>query len=207
MSFNHVIELLINLFVLLLSARREGESGRLELRALAAFVLLLAQCLRQPRLDGPERWTGREGRGGGRVKEGGAATDDDERGSGGKKRREEDREEERKRGKEKVRGRLRVGRKVLTHSLCLLIIRSMSSFIFLYLSSDSGLWPTESSASGSGLSQPFRPFFLNVCKQSSCTTVLRVVARFGAPTDLDAISVPSHPITALIIIFITAFPQ
>ncbi|TNN40447.1 Major vault protein [Liparis tanakae] len=39
--------------------------------------------------------------------------------------------------------------------------RSMSSFIFLYLSSDSGLWPTESSASGSGLSQPFRPFFLN----------------------------------------------
>lgn len=46
-SFNHVIELLINLFVLLLSARREGES-RLELRALAAFVLLLAQRLCQP---------------------------------------------------------------------------------------------------------------------------------------------------------------
>lgn len=44
MSFNHVIELLINLFVLLLSARREGES-RLELRALAALVLLLAQRL------------------------------------------------------------------------------------------------------------------------------------------------------------------
>lgn len=46
-SFNHVIELLINLFVLLLSARREGEGG-LELRALAAFVLLLAQRLCQP---------------------------------------------------------------------------------------------------------------------------------------------------------------
>lgn len=72
-----------------------------------------------------------------------------------------------------VRGRLGVHRKVLTHSLCLLIIRSMSSLIFLYLSSDSGLWPTESSASGSGLSQPFRPFFLNVCKQSSCTTWLK----------------------------------
>lgn len=60
MSFNHVIELLINLFVLLLSARREGESsGGLELRALAAFVLLLAQRLRQP---GPERWTAGEER-------------------------------------------------------------------------------------------------------------------------------------------------
>ena len=59
---------------------------------------------------------------------------------------------------------------VLTHNLCLLIIRSMSSFIFLYLSSDSGLWPTESSASGSGLSQPFRPFFLNVCGQSKLHT-------------------------------------
>lgn len=65
------------------------------------------------------------------------------------------------------------GSVVLTHSLCLLIIRSMSSFIFLYFSSDSGLWPTESSASGSGLSQPFRPFFLNVCKQSSRTTQLK----------------------------------
>lgn len=52
--------------------------------------------------------------------------------------------------------------RVLTHNLCLLIIRSISSLIFLYLSSDSGLWPTESSASGSGLSQPLSPFFLNV---------------------------------------------
>lgn len=76
---------------------------------------------------------------------------------------------ERKEKEIEVRGRFGVHREVLTHSLCLLIIRSMSSFIFLYLSSDSGLWPTESSASGSGLSQPFRPFFLNVCKQSSCT--------------------------------------
>lgn len=55
MSFNHVIELLINLFVLLLSARREGESSRLELRALAAFVLLLAQRLRQPGWPPPDR--------------------------------------------------------------------------------------------------------------------------------------------------------
>lgn len=47
MSFNHVIKLLVNLFVFLLSAWGEGES-RLELRALAAFVLLLAQ-----RLPGP----------------------------------------------------------------------------------------------------------------------------------------------------------
>lgn len=76
---------------------------------------------------------------------------------------------ERKEKESEVRGRFGVHQEVLTHSLCLLIIRSMSSFIFLYLSSDSGLWPTESSASGSGLSQPFRPFFLNVCKQSSCT--------------------------------------
>lgn len=41
MSFNHVIKLLVNLFVFLLSARREEESS-LELRAFAAFVLLLA---------------------------------------------------------------------------------------------------------------------------------------------------------------------
>lgn len=80
---------------------------------------------------------------------------------------------ERERGERRVRRKLRECRAVLTHSLCLLIIRSMSSFIFLYLSSDSGLWPTESSASGSGLSQPFRPFFLNVCKQSSRTTQLK----------------------------------
>ena len=47
MSFNHVIELLVYLFVFLLSAWGEDES-RLELRALAAFVLLLAQCLPGP---------------------------------------------------------------------------------------------------------------------------------------------------------------
>lgn len=47
MSFNHVIKLLVNLFVFLLSAWGEGES-RLELRALVAFVLLLAQCLPGP---------------------------------------------------------------------------------------------------------------------------------------------------------------
>lgn len=47
MSFNHVIELLVNLFVFLLSAWGEDES-RFELRALTAFVLLLAQ-----RLPGP----------------------------------------------------------------------------------------------------------------------------------------------------------
>lgn len=47
MSFNHVIKLLVYLFVFLLSAWGEDES-RLELRALAAFVLLLAQCLPGP---------------------------------------------------------------------------------------------------------------------------------------------------------------
>lgn len=47
MSFNHVIKLLVNLLVFFFSARREDES-RLELRALAAFVLLLAQCLVGP---------------------------------------------------------------------------------------------------------------------------------------------------------------
>lgn len=41
MSFDHVIKLLVNLFVFLLSAWGEDES-RLELRAFAAFVLLLA---------------------------------------------------------------------------------------------------------------------------------------------------------------------
>lgn len=50
----------------------------------------------------------------------------------------------------------------LTQILCLLIIRSMSSLILRYFSSDSGLWPAESSASMSGLSQPFRPFLRSV---------------------------------------------
>lgn len=73
------------------------------------------------------------------------------------------------------RGRgVRRGSGILTHSLCLLIIRSMSSLIFLYLSSDSGLWPSESSASGSGLSQPFKPFFLKVCGQSHRTQLRRM---------------------------------
>ncbi len=53
----------------------------------------------------------------------------------------------------------------LTQTLCLLIIRSMSSLILRYLSSDSGLWPAESSASMSGLSQPFKPFLRSVCSE------------------------------------------
>lgn len=47
MSFNHVIKLFVNLFVFLLSVRGEDDR-RLELRALATFVLLLAQCLPGP---------------------------------------------------------------------------------------------------------------------------------------------------------------
>lgn len=53
MGFNHVIKLLVNLFVFLLSAWGEDES-RLELRALAAFVLLLAQCLPGPTTTGTD---------------------------------------------------------------------------------------------------------------------------------------------------------
>lgn len=59
MSFNHVIKLLVNLFVFLLSAWGEDES-RLELRALAAFVLLLAQRLPGPTTRGMDG--GRHGR-------------------------------------------------------------------------------------------------------------------------------------------------
>lgn len=83
MSFNHVIKLLVNLLVFFFGARREDES-RLELRALAAFVLLLAQCLVGPVIrkgrtegrrdsqmkgekSGRKRMTG----GGGRKKRGG----------------------------------------------------------------------------------------------------------------------------------------
>lgn len=167
MTFNHVIKLLVNLFVFLLSAWGEDES-RLELRALAAFVLLLAQCLPGPATTetdgGRHRWRGGEMYGRKQM------TKMRRRGRSDRKHREKKGGEREER---KVRGRFGVWQEVLTHSLCLLIIRSMSSFIFLYLSSDSGLWPTESSASGSGLSQPFRPFFLNVCKQSSCTTQLK----------------------------------
>jgi len=57
----------------------------------------------------------------------------------------------------------------LTQSLCLLIMRSMSSFILRYLSSDSGLWPAESSASMSGLSQPLRPFLRSVWRHKERT--------------------------------------
>lgn len=172
MSFNHVIKLLVNLLVFFFGARREDES-RLELRALAAFVLLLAQCLvgpviRKGRTDG-RRDSQMKGEKSGRK-----------RMMGGGQKAEGGRTEE---GRE-VRGRFGVHWEVLTHSLCLLIIRSMSSFIFLYLSSDSGLWPTESSASGSGLSQPFRPFFLNVCKQSSRTAQLR--GRWGQGAETPA---------------------
>lgn len=66
MSFNHVIKLLVNLFVFLLSAWGEDES-RLELWALAVFVLLLAQCLVCPTTrtmdGGRNRWRdeGRDG--------------------------------------------------------------------------------------------------------------------------------------------------
>lgn len=55
----------------------------------------------------------------------------------------------------------------LTQILCLLIIRSMSSLIFRYFSSDSGLWPAESSASISGLSQPFKPFLRSVWRKEN----------------------------------------
>lgn len=74
MSFNHVIKLLINLFVFLLSAWGEGEC-RFELRALAAFVLLLAQHLAgcTTRKDG-RRETRMKGRGERRV-----ATTNDEK--------------------------------------------------------------------------------------------------------------------------------
>ena len=41
----------------------------------------------------------------------------------------------------------------------------MSSLILRYLSSDSGLWPAESSASMSGLSQPFKPFLRSVWRK------------------------------------------
>lgn len=85
MSFNHVIKLLVNLLVFFFGARREDES-RLELRALAAFVLLLAQCLvgpairkgrtegftdegRDERLQTDDRGRGTESRGGGQKRE------------------------------------------------------------------------------------------------------------------------------------------
>lgn len=43
---------------------------------------------------------------------------------------------------------------------------SRSSLALRYLSSISGLWSMESSPSGSGLSQPLKPFFLNVWKHN-----------------------------------------
>lgn len=61
MGFNHVIKLLVNLFVFFFSAWREDES-RLELRALAAFVLLLAQRLVGPPIRNGRVDEGRDGR-------------------------------------------------------------------------------------------------------------------------------------------------
>lgn len=63
MSFNHVIKLLVNLFVFFFSAWREGES-RLELRALTAFVLLLAQGLVGPMIRNGQMDGGGGGEGG-----------------------------------------------------------------------------------------------------------------------------------------------
>lgn len=54
MAFNHVIKLLVYLFVFLLSAWSKHESG-LKLRALTTLVLLLAQCLPGPTQQ-PQRW-------------------------------------------------------------------------------------------------------------------------------------------------------
>lgn len=62
--------------------------------------------------------------------------------------------------------------RALTHSRCLLIIRSRSSLILRYLSSDSGLWPAESSASMSGLSQPFKPFLRSVWRKQDTLSCL-----------------------------------
>lgn len=61
MSFNHVIKLLVNLFVFFFSAWCEDES-RLELRALATFVLLLAQRLAGPTIRNGGMDEGRHGR-------------------------------------------------------------------------------------------------------------------------------------------------
>lgn len=64
MSFYHLIKLLINLFVFLLSAWGEDESG-FKFRALAALVLLLVQ-----RLPGPtttENRVGKHKRGDGKM--------------------------------------------------------------------------------------------------------------------------------------------
>lgn len=102
MSFNHVIKLLVNLFVFFFSAWREDES-RLELRAITAFVLLLAQGLAGPmirngRMDGGEGRHGRkdEGRDGRLQKDDEDAESNMGKGGRGKKR------------KSKVRGRFRV---------------------------------------------------------------------------------------------------
>lgn len=86
MSFNHVIKLLVNLFVFFFSAWREDES-RLELRALAAFVFLLAQRLvgptiRNGRMDGGRHGQRDEGRDGQSQKDDGEA--ESNMGKGGK---------------------------------------------------------------------------------------------------------------------------
>lgn len=82
MSLNHVIKLLINLFVFLLSARGEDEGGRFELWALAAFVLLLAQSLPGPTTRERRRDGGRHRDGWTRTRtvgaEGGNKEDKDE---------------------------------------------------------------------------------------------------------------------------------
>ena len=90
MSSNHVIKLLVNLFVFFFSVWREDES-RLELRALAAFVLLLAQRLAGPtvrkgRMDGGRHGRRDEGRGGWPQKGGGEAESDMGKGGRGEER-------------------------------------------------------------------------------------------------------------------------
>lgn len=138
-TLHHFIKLLINLFIFLLRLRGQRKHF-IPFRALALPVLLVQRLLR--------RWGGTRGcRGGIRGEVWG--------------------EIEQKRNKTEQRiyneGFLAT-RWVLTPYRLNRISRS--SLPLRYLSSIKGLWSMESSPSGSGLSQPLNPFFLNVCKHN-----------------------------------------
>lgn len=140
-TLHHFIKLLINLFIFLLRLRGQCKHF-IPFRAFA-FPVLLVQRLCDVGREGGKGGEGGKGAAGVLGKEWG-------RGWGGGNRTEE---------KQNNEGFLATEQLLTPYRLNRI---SRSSLPLRYLSSIKGLWSIESSPSGSGLSQPLKPFFLNV---------------------------------------------
>lgn len=134
-TLHHFIKLLINLFIFLLRLRGQCKHF-IPFRAFALPVLLvqrLCDVRRGRRGGGQGCWGGSGDEVGGEI--------------------------EQKKNRTNNEGFLATGQLLTPYRLNRI---SRSSLPLRYLSSIKGLWSIESSPSGSGLSQPLKPFFLNV---------------------------------------------